>query len=795
MVKLGGKKGFRRLTMSDRSAAGGGGSAGGGSAPGGDSSGNILNTFLLTVFPFWFHFLINLPGTNWFIGFCGQGDDFITRLYLLWIEKTPTGDFKGEQSGIGEEISHVNPRTSRWEYACDWPENPKREPGIHYHYRNFYQGLPIIVVPILSMMNHFILLTDRFIYFFRINSQNKLEVIHTIEASKAEGLLYKSCAISANGKHMVIHHKCGFSIFRISMIFGQFEVSLLKNVGLPQPSRECPFMSVIGDVNHVDMSRSGVVVVYEASHLENRTESAIKILLQNEGSTIHSVPLKGIKGFPRGQPIKSVKLCQISPKQIGVILVSIDFVLLLILDLRGEEVSLRFGAILNLGFEIQHVCPCSVNPTHFFVAGKDTQRTGQILLGYEKCHIKPVLIEIAIQGDALVKIGEQSFDKGGVSWCSYITSSGGRMIASFLGKDYRARESVIGETREVESSVPPSLSRSTLNGAPIQLEPNSVFAVLSDGEIVASNADNGLTLFGTDSKPIASTDPRDAHKSPIKSVNSFKDGSNTFLVSFSDGIIKIWSIQKRGKTVQLKIVATFSTADLVQKKGVKFLALDGQTLLIVTNQDEILRFHVEITGGIRAEISLIPGPVVQMESGQICQGIADLNSTHALIHVMNPEDRSCSLVLVSFVEGDEFFKTLGTRESKKGKPASKPPAALTRNGFAVSAVDPNIICSTPLAPDRPFNSVTPQDLKDGKLCNATILKIIFFGEDGFICITENGYLIRFVYDAQQKPIVKGMIVISTCALTPKCRIQVSGNTAMVCLPRDDGSFELLTFRF
>jgi len=371
--------------------------------------------------------------------------------------------------------------------------------------------------------------------------------------------------------------------------------------------------------------------------------------------------------------------------------------------------------------------------------------------------------------------------------CSY----GSNLDASLYRLEHRGH--LILDTR----SNPPPPSQSTLNSAPIKLQPGGVFAVLSDGAIVASNADNGLTLFGPDCKKVASTDSKDAHKCPVTSTFSLEVSGTTFVVSFShsDGSIKIWSIQKRGETVHIRIVATVSTVDLVQKKGVKFLALDGQTLLIVTNQQEFLRFHIEITGGIRAEIRPIPGPVVQMESGQICQGIANLNSTHALIHVMNPKDRSCSLVLVFFVEGDEVFKTLGIRESEEGKPASKPPAALTRNGFAVSAVDPNTICSTPLAPDRPFNSVTPKDLKDGKLCNATILKIIFFGEDDFTCITENGYLIRFVYDAQQKPIVKGMIVISTCALTPKCRIQVSGNTVMVCLPRDDGSFELLTFRF
>ena len=775
----------------DSDSASDGGSAGEGSA-GEGSSGNGLNTVLNSDYSFRFHFLINIPGTNWFIGCCGQRNGFITRLYLLWIEKTTSGDFNGKHSGSGYEIYHVNPRTFRWESRCDWPKEPKKEPGIHYHDRNFYQEqLPIMVVPILSMMNHFILLTDRYIYFFRINQENRLEVIHTIEASEAEGRLYKSCAISANGQHMVIHHKCGFSIFRICMSLGQIEVSLLKNVGLLQPSRELPFMSVIGDVNHVRMTHSGLIVWYEPIHFENRCEPSINVLLPNDES-IHRFPLSGIKEIRSGHPIKFFELCQINPMQIGVIVGSFDFVMLLILDL-GREVSLRFGAILNLGFEIQQICPCSVNPTHIIVAVQK-KRLKERGICYNTFRLTPMLLEIAIHDGALVKIGEQSFDKGGVFECSYLTSSGGHMIAFFHGEDYSAQVSAIGETRKVGSSVPQSLSRSTFNGAPIQLEPtSSVFALLPGGAIVASNAEKGLTLFGPDGKPIASTDSKDAHGSPIKSMFSLEVSGNTFVVSFSDGIIKIWSMQKRGE-----IVATVSTADLVQKKGVKFLALDGQKLLIVTNQQEFLRFHVEITitGGIRAEIRPIPGPVVQIPSRQIiCQGIADLNSTHALIHVVNPEDRSCSLVLVSFVEGDEVFKLIGTRESKEGKPATKPQAALTRNGFAVSAVDPDTICSTPLAPDRLFNSVTPKDLKDGKLCNATILKIIFLGEDGFICITENGYLIRFVYDAQQKPIVKGMIVISTCALTPKCRIQVSGNTVMLCLPRDDGSFELRTFRF
>lgn len=341
-------------------------------------------------------------------------------------------------------------------------------------------------------------------------------------------------------------------------------------------------------------------------------------------------------------------------------------------------------------------------------------------------------------------------------------------------------------------STPPPPSQSTLNGAPIGLPLGGVFAVLSDGAIVASNSDKGLTLFGPDGKPVVSTDSKDAHQLPITSMFSFEFGGNTFVVSFSssDGSIKIWSIQKRGETVHIRIVATISTVELVPKKGVKFLALDGQTLLIVTNKQEFLQFHVEITGGIIAKICPIPRPVVQMEAGQICQGIAAINSTRALIHVATSGVRGCSLVLVSFVEGAaEMFKPIGTRETGKS------PAVLTQNGFAVSAVVETTVCSTALAPDGVSFSFTPKDFDKSKnLCNATILAIVPC-ESGFICITANGFLIQFVYDAQQKPVFKKKIAVLECALTPKCRLQVSGNTVMVCQPRDDGSFELLTFPF
>lgn len=337
--------------------------------------------------------------------------------------------------------------------------------------------------------------------------------------------------------------------------------------------------------------------------------------------------------------------------------------------------------------------------------------------------------------------------------------------------------------------------QSTLNDAPIGLQSSGVFTVLPGCAIVASNAKNGLTLFGPDGKPVASTDSKDAHKLPITSVFSLEVGGNTFVVSFSssDGSIKIWSIQKRGETVRLQIVATVSTADLVQKKGVKFIALYGQTLLIVTNQQEFLRFHVEITGGIRAEIRPIHGPVVQIQSGQICQGIAAINSTHALIHVATSEVRGCSLVLVSFVEGAaEMFKPIGTRE------AGKSPAVLTPNNFAVSAVVGTTVNSSALASGGASCSFNPMEMTINsagqKAATTATIMALASCEGGFIYLTEKGSLIRITY-SDDKPVVPKKIAVLKSSLTPKCRLQVSGNTVMVCQPRDDGSFELQRFQF
>ena len=342
------------------------------------------------------------------------------------------------------------------------------------------------------------------------------------------------------------------------------------------------------------------------------------------------------------------------------------------------------------------------------------------------------------------------------------------------------------------SHAQPSLPQSTLNGSPIELPLSSSFALLPDGTIVSSNIKYGLTLSSPNGK-VASTESRDAHNSQITSVFSLEVDGKTFLLSFSssDGIIKIWLFQKRGETVRFQIVATVSTEDIVQKKGVKFLALNGQTLLIVTNQQEILHFHVEITGGIRVDICPIPGPVVQISSEQIVQGISAVSPTHALIHVATSTSgvRGCSLVIVSFAEGAaEVFKPIGIKETGKS------PAALTLNGFTVSAVVPTTVCSTALAAGGESCSFTPKDIKDGKLCDATILAIVPC-EGGFIVITVNGFLILFIYDAKNVPVYKKRIAVLECALTPKCRLQVSGNTVMVCQPRDDGSVDLRTFQF
>ena len=344
-------------------------------------------------------------------------------------------------------------------------------------------------------------------------------------------------------------------------------------------------------------------------------------------------------------------------------------------------------------------------------------------------------------------------------------------------------------------SNPLPLSQSTLNDAPIKLKPNCVFAVLSDGAILASNVEKGLKLLGPDGIFVDSTDTMDAHNSPITNLFLLEDDGNTYGLTFSssDGSIKIWSIQMRGQPVNLRIIATGSTADLFPKKGVKFLALHGQTLLIVTNKEEFLRFHVKITDGIKAQLCPIPGPVVQMESGKICQGIADFNSTHALIHVATSGVRGSSLVLVSLEAGAaEMFKSFGTR------PEGKSSAVLTSNGFAVSAVDPTRVCFTALAPGGVSFSFNPKEMTlnsaGQRAPTDAIILAIAPCEGGFIYLTQKGSLFRITY-SDDKSVVPRKITVLQCALTPKIRLQVSGNTVMVCQPRDDGSFELLTFQF
>jgi hypothetical protein len=783
--------------MSDRSAAGGG------------SAERDKFLFRLSLH---FHYLIALPGSDLFIGFCAQFTELIlgfvgdtsrrkriTKLHLVRVPENQTG-LRVDGYGYPPEMYQYDCETKRWEEGM-----PKLNPEatIQFLDRTVVNGLPITVVPLPNLSDHFVLVTNKSLYFFKVTQTarspyGELEMFHQIDASAIDAELFKSCSVSADGRQLVVHHTSGLTFYKLTASFGRIIFEGSDPVMRPKQS-DYTVAASQGDERRILMTPNGEVIFYHPETYYG--QKRIELLLPGIDPAAAIVFVFEDLRIPVTTPFKDWILCQISPTKFGIVMRTRNSeLMLLILDVGTHE--LKFGQLLDLwstrNFMIQQICTCSSNPMNFFVGGvtKKIEKSSEVL--GNKYSSTPCLLKFSIDpaSGSLVIIQENEPKFG--PECNFITSTGGKTVANFSGDSIYSRSDTLFITEPpITSQQVHQTQPSILNGVPINSPPNSVFALLPDGTLVSSNPDNGLTLFGPNGKPVASTDKQAAHKLQITSIFPLEVGGKLYVLSYShsDCSIKIWSIQKRGETVRLQIVATVSIEDIAPKKGVKFLALYGQTLLIVTNQQEFLRFHIEITGGIIAKIRPIPGQVVQMESGQICQGIADLNSTHALFHVMNPKDRSCSLVLVSFVEGDEVFKTLGTRESKEGKPASKPPAVLTRNGFAVSAVDPNTICSTPLAPDRPFNSVTPQDLKDGKLCNATILKIIFFGEDGFICITENGYLIRFVYDAQQKPIVKGMIVISTCALTPKCRIQVSGNTAMVCLPRDDGSFELLTFRF
>lgn len=498
--------------------------------------------------------------------------------------------------------------------------------------------------------------------------------------------------------------------------------------------------------------------------------------------------------------LRSITILSNRNSQLLVLLTSKGVIIILQFDPdhpeKGLEVKSRYESPKDPSrashdFHYNCLAFSSHKPLQFFVGGSEYSGSEGFLRMYD---ITPSSEIVFVSEEKHQLPVSQIISRNGVTTalCSY----GSDFDVSFYRLEHRGQSDPIpGHLILDTRSTPPPPSQSTLNAAPFGLLPSAVFVMLPDDAIVASNADKGLTLFGPDGKLVVSTTSKDAHQLPITSVFFFKFGGNIFVVSFShsDGSIKIWSINKRGETVHnIQIVSTIATADLIQKKGVKFLALHGQTLLIVTNQQKILRFRVEIAG-IRAEIRRIPGPVVQMEAGQICQGIADFNSTHALIYVATSGVRGCSLVLVSFEEGAaEMFKPIGTRD------AGKSPAVLTPNGFAVSAVDPTKVCSTALAAGGTSFSFQAKemttDASDKKaVATATILALASC-EGGFIYLTEKGNLFRITY-SDDKQIVPKKIAVLKCALAPKCRLQVSGNTVMVCQPRDDGSFELQTFSF
>ena len=786
--------------MSDQSAAGGG------------SAKRDKFLFRLSLH---FHYLIALPGSDLFIGFCAQftelmlgfvGDtsrrERITKLHLFRVPENQTG-LRVDGYGYPPEMYQYDCETKRWEEGM-----PKLNPEatIQFLDRTVVNGLPITVVPLPNLSDHFVLVTNKSLYFFKVTQTarspyGELEMFHQIDASAIDAELFKSCSVSADGRQLVVHRTSGLTFYKLTASFGRIIFEGSDPVMRPKQS-DYTVAASQGDERRVLMTPNGEVIFYHPETYYGKTR--IELLPPGIDPAAAIVFIFEDLRIPVTTPFNGWILCQISPTKFGIVMRTRNSeLMLLILDVGTHE--LKFGQLLDLwstrNFMIQQICACSSNPMNFFVGGvaKKIEKSSEVL--GNKYSSTPCLLKFSIDpASGSLFIIQENEPKFGPE-CNFITSTGGKTVANFSGDSIYSRSDTLFITEPpITSQQVHQTQPSILNGVPINSPPNSVFALLPDGTLVSSNPDNGLTLFGPNGKPVASTDKQAAHKLQITSIFPLEVGGKLYVLSYShsDCSIKIWSIQKRGETVRLQIVATVSTAGIVQKKGVKFLALYGQTLLIVTNQNELLRFRIEITtGGIRAEILPIPGQVVQMESGQICQGIIAVSPTHALIHFVasGVRVRDCSIALVSFLGGaDKVFKLIGTRKFKEDEPVIKPPAALTPN-FAVSAVDPTTVCSTALEPGGASCSFTPKDFdKDKKVCDATILAIIPC-EGGFICFTANGFLFQFVYDAQQNPVLKKRIAVLDCTLTPKCRLQVSGNTVMVCQPRDDGSFELRTFQF
>jgi hypothetical protein len=801
------------ITMSDQSAcASGGGSAGAdgssagadGSAAGADgSAADILRTTLFC------HIVMPLFGSDFLIGVRGQlkeeegtwfaYDPEVERISQIYLINVPRDQTDLKPGGILQDMGYYNWRLKKWDYPMD---DFNQKNVVQFLYRTVVDGFVKMIVPLSNLAGHFILVTNQTLYFFKVvpdGHSHTLVMFHQLEASAIHAGEILECSITPNGRLLVINHSNGLIFQNISFIFGRitFESSFeVKNELEPNPNIMASFTN--NDTLRILMRQDGSFFVVYKPISSTRKKHEIHVIFPGIDSITQEfvcdfesagirIPYEGITKF---------LMVEIgSSTEVGLILSTDDSnICFLILNLSTRVFNLHTVFDLEqLNVTIQKMCTCSSDPTKFYVGSelKEEYSSDHMLHGVAMKK-SSFLHLFAIENRRLVHL--QNLNPLHGTFCEYITSFYGRTVCNFGSSSTRGEtETLCIQWKPQKSLLPPS--QPTLNDAPIELQSNGVFAVLSDGAIVASDPHNGLTLFGPGCNSVASTKLDDAHKSPITSMFFLEvsDKPNVLSYSHVSCEIKIWSIQKRGKTVRLQIVATVSTADIVQKKGVKFLALHGQTLLIVTNHEELLRFDIEITGGIRAEIRPISGPVVQIPSGQICQGIAAVSPTHALIHVRTSGVPGCSLVLVSFAEGAaKIFKSIGIR------PAGKPPAVLTQNDFAVSAVDPTRVCFTALAPGGVSFSFNPKEMTlnsaGQRAPTDAIILAIAPCEGGFIYLTQKGSLFRITF-SDDKSVVPKKITVLERAPTSKCRLQVSGNTVMICQRRDDGSFELQRFLF
>ena len=356
------KKGFRRLTMSF---------AGGSASESSAERDNCLIRLSLH-----FHYLIALPGSDLFIGFCAQftelilgffGDtsrrERITKVHLVRVPKNQTGL---RVDGYPYEMCQYDCETERWE-----ERKPKRnsETTIQFLDRTVVPGSPIMVVSLPSLSGHFVLVTNKSLYFFKVTQTGELEMFHQIDASAIDVKEFKSCSISADGHTLVVHHTSGLTFYKLTASFGRITFEGSDPVMCPKES-DHPCGASQGDERRVLMALNGTVIFYHPETYYG--QKRIEILPPGIDPAAAFVFIFDVLCIPSTTTIKGWILCQISPTKIGIVMRTRDSnLMLLILDVGTHE--LKFGQLLDLwstrNFTGQQICACSSNPKNFFVGG------------------------------------------------------------------------------------------------------------------------------------------------------------------------------------------------------------------------------------------------------------------------------------------------------------------------------------------------------------------------------------------------------------------------------------------